>query len=1453
MMATPACTPTPEPPESQQRTPEDADDFAVVGRVWTAKVALVTSAVALVIVAPLLALLFLAAPDLPLRLLVRWLTSETARQISEDTARGVAWLVAAAVVDFAVFAVSLLCVWWSALATGRWTAQRGEFSRWGVVCVGIARGSVAAGCFQSVAGLGILAGATALVLHVAGLVGLGWLYPLIAGTGLALLATGAATLLRLPVSLEPPAQLPEEESLSVYVPREARISGAQLLDRLRKSPIYRRQLHFFKELDAAGFVSDVNGGGLQSLLQRFPLLGAVLGQTEVRTLTRDQARALEEWTKMDRAVDGEPKDLLLFGWPGSGRSTVANLIALGTALHREGATCWVVPERRDRSAAGPDRRTAASRHPLAQIERWLGGTAFDVLINRQESYVDVADSRLDLARQPDLIVTDVRTLQQELLARLSRDEGRLLLERLRYVVVDHPHRLSREDLVRLRVALARLRLTAELLGRRITFIVNMTRFDDAISFAKALVSNEHVVRIDFGNWYGACHLMGWQAAPELLDFADDERPRFVRGRFTDDVLDLLAELGIQAHRLGRETAGDAPATPTRIASLAVAVADTGPLLGPEFREQVEVLVRERLLEDGADRDAVSPIVASWSYFLTSDVAVDLREAFDVIVCLGLGNHPEQLVSSLRPAVANHGALILVADCSPADVESLKVMANRSWNPREPIAEARFPGFVSPTPGEAVTAHELAQLFEDFDGRPVARERLDDGIFPKEHARHLLDGWIDEGVIAPCRVFDRRGTPSRPQIRTYVRRVGRALTASRYEIAPGCCSRRVYQVWDVHGRRPDSSIGRHATSHIDVDRLFIDFHPFAVLRFPPVTVMVQGREDLELNVAMEEQTSRRSVVVGRVNVEHRGIERSLAIDRRAPRFDVRLLAERPFSVRVAGGPNGEQNEPHDLHSILPVLTLPAMQSLAAPIAAEALRRAIVGRLHRPLLARSRQATRSPVAHVEIGDWICQLHERMRDVVRTDARLIEEPFLTSVEPLPTDEQRAMERTFESVGVHVFVRPSTSASLSEAARAALDSYAAHHALGRVVAVALRRRLTNFDEEYRLTVVENIGLSAEPGGMPLSRWRLLFYRLRDAELDPDRGVMSKLDQTETLQPIVEWAHDRLLNCHCDDGCSVCCGGLGTVSVKEFESDGTRARFTERDQISRWGAYVLCCLLLGQEPDRTAFEAGPRASIETFTTDHDDLQPMVDDVIGTPEGRYQDGIWTQLFGELMVLPPDQVATAHWMEEPPPERKGCIGYYSPAVNRVHIGRGLDPIATREVIAHEYAHNWQSRSGRFNANEHATSPDAQRYFDGKLIVEGHATWCETQFRFRVGLGPAFTLKDVRYWSEYKVGYFLMEGLEKAVGEYGLFTWLAEGSRSTERIVRSRNRELRWPFTLREALLVLRPEGRLSAMPLLRFCRRAKFTVVDVETATGISNPDPSGSKSATAQGSQGVTA
>lgn len=1235
-----------------------------------------------------------------------------------------ALLIGASVINAVLLLVLLIVgtalAWWG----GRRASERGAGPPYGRFCVGATRGSRFAALLHIVHGLLL---ATAAFVFVTRFIGLGpvvRIYPLLVGLALGFVALGLGTLFELPRLLDDEEEAePPGESIPEPAPR--RLTADELLDALRRSDIYRRQV----VADAALQATPVRDGpaqdsALELLLRRYPKLRSILPHTGIHSLTEDQDLALRMLLDDDQARRGAAtgNDFMFVGWPGAGRSTIANLAALGAVLHREGALyCITATDRLWGSGTTAGSSAALVRHPGIQLQRWLRAAGEEVVV--AEAYEGQTAAVLDLTRSPGIVFTDVRYLSKAVLSQATGD-ARALLQGLRYVIIDHPERLDREDLIRLRSAIARLRVTADLSGSAPTFILLVPPLDNQALLSKEILAHADVPFLHFASNHLACRVVGW--LPPLEVDAEAERLRLVRAPFADEVTRLLVALGEQ---LGQE------GTVAR-----VAIVDGLPLLGPELRETIRAQVRDRLARR-LPASRASRGTVSWYWFADHNIAVDRQQRFDVIVAMGIGSHPGRIVNSLRAALVEDGAVILVGDSSPADVESLRLISRPGWSPtgrdeHSSHGGADVTGSVAiPGSSQAVVAHELAALFEDFDGRAIRRRRLEE-LFAGRFTGTLLDGWLADELLVTDEVFGRYAPGVKPAHEKVLRRADRALTAARYEVPWGCCSRRVLRVYDVSARSFQPA-GPYFNAFIDQDRLFVDFHARAVLRFPPHSVEVQG---VTLEASVDDGATR-AIIAGRVDVRTGLFSEHADIDRRAPRYEIAVLGEEPTSSRDLTEADAALLDGHPLRGSLVV---------GAGDDEELTRRR--RQLLRSLRKSGQQQKQGRATRqLLVGTWSAELREVLRDVAETDARLVGEPEYTRILEFGLGERHT--RAFRTRVVSLF--PLRSGDEGEPA-----AYPALHAFARSLTTSLRRRILAFDREYRVSV--------QPAGELTDgqERRVLIHRVRGEELDSEEPLFEDwLEEPDKMSQILNEMHDRLVACDCDDGCARCCGGLGALpSTRAEEFVG----YEPADLVSRRGAYVLVCEILGRDPDWTRFVAEPPEAVEPEPLADDVLQRLYREIVGTPESEHRDGTWHRLLGHLMELPAGKIPPARFATS---EASDWAGLYVTPDNIILVRPDIGEEYLKEVLFHELTHGWQYQSGVFDLERHRLSPQARRFFDGSLVIEGHAVWTEHRFRYSEGLGPAYTPDDSRPWNEYKVGFMLLQKLERALGEFGLHGWLA----------------------------------------------------------------------------------
>jgi len=122
------------------------------------------------------------------------------------------------------------------------------------------------------------------------------------------------------------------------------------------------------------------------------------------------------------------------------------------------------------------------------------------------------------------------------------------------------------------------------------------------------------------------------------------------------------------------------------------------------------------------------------------------------------------------------------------------------------------------------------------------------------------------------------------------------------------------------------------------------------------------------------------------------------------------------------------------------------------------------------------------------------------------------------------------------------------------------------------------------------------------------------------------------------------------------------------------------------------------------------------------------------------------------------------------ELKDCSGKFFPGENVVKVNPNLPEALAVEIIAHEYAHNWEFEEGNMCAelmNEKYTSK-------GNLIVEGFAEWVAFKVLDFYGLADYMELIDLNEYNEYGDGFDLLKWIEDNVaGFYGVIEFVKTG--------------------------------------------------------------------------------
>ncbi len=321
-----------------------------------------------------------------------------------------------------------------------------------------------------------------------------------------------------------------------------------------------------------------------------------------------------------------------------------------------------------------------------------------------------------------------------------------------------------------------------------------------------------------------------------------------------------------------------------------------------------------------------------------------------------------------------------------------------------------------------------------------------------------------------------------------------------------------------------------------------------------------------------------------------------------------------------------------------------------------------------------------------------------------------------------------------------------------------------------------------------EEIDAEMLDGEEGASRW-LFFRRFASGEWTELSALHP--NSADELRALLARLGKRLRACHCLDGCVLCCARLGDVPVLLTLPRGGRVEpdiepSAQGFRVSRRAA-VDWLVGVGVLPEVKVRDAEER--------DVNRLDRLRRRILGEPPG-WTGGWVTQMFGALQVIPQARVAPITWMTpEECAERLSAGFYRSGPEHEVRVRPHADDDWVAEVIAHEYTHNWQWEGGRFDAGRHRTGSPGNAYYEGKLVIEGHATWVDTQFRMSVGNEPSYRADDGQQWTEYKAGYLVVDWIARTYGVAALYTWLA-GHKEPRPVLRLAGAP--WPLTLDQAI-------------------------------------------------------
>jgi hypothetical protein len=964
-----------------------------------------------------------------------------------------------------------------------------------------------------------------------------------AGLGTAFVAMGIAILTRVAVADEPAAIREEPEAPA---PR-SEATGAELLERIQQASTYRGRLLFCSELEASHPVFADSGTASDPFLQlidRFPLLGAAwLHRIGLRAgLTASQGRALEHFLADEASGDG--RDVLFVGPPGSGRGTLANLLALCYALHRDGAVVFVHAESPDRTVrTNAIGESVGERGTSSQYLRWVENDA----LLRQSTLVAFSDrnDHIPLGCDADVIFTDPRILSEQLLPSTSRPHLGLA-QRLRLVVIDHPERLSPPELLRLRTTIARIRLVSERLTRQVQFMVLLSPLDNDQALGKWLLNHGNVTAHLFDPWHERTTLAGWKSTSP----GRGESTPIVLSPVVPEVANLLVTAVAEADALHDSARG----------RLQIGVVDAAPLLGAETRDAIFQMCIQTLRRS-EERQELNVAI---TFIATPDVAVDRDRAFDLLVVLGVEANPSRLVMSLRPALRRAGVLLLVSD-GENSAPAFREMAESTWRPGIPHVlrtSALDPALLLPEQPDAVATSELARLVADFGSAGLPRRRAEE-IFPSARTSRLIAEWAATGHLVLFESFAADPGGRSVQARTQLAAVPQRFQAGIYEVPWGCSTREVLELHDQSSRAPMHLGQGDNSAVVDWERIFLDLFPGAVLPLPHSTLEV-----VELDAPPEARDGSEPMryrVRGRLLVRQRHRSDAVTLPRRQPRFDVRLVRD-GVSDSVSAEPRQVPSDDRPAAGEAPRWATCLARGSEADLTLE------------NMLGRVRELPSVPGApRAAIAIWQIEVDEQLRDVLTALERPEAPATTVQVDVPPPRVLEHLRRRYRAIASSLFLDDSSGRVEHPSSMAA--ALPGVRGFARLLRAYLAERFLNFGREYALDVfsTEDFGSPDQPRPDGAGTvWRIVTRRRRsigDAmTLDPIYECLER----EWSSRILPWIGARLDGCLCAEGCGACCGGLDSPPIGDLPSlDPTRWR--PSDAISKAATRELVGRLLGR------------------------------------------------------------------------------------------------------------------------------------------------------------------------------------------------------------------------------------------------------------------------------------
>jgi DEAD/DEAH box helicase domain-containing protein len=322
------------------------------------------------------------------------------------------------------------------------------------------------------------------------------------------------------------------------------------------------------------------------------------------------------------------------------------------------------------------------------------------------------------------------------------------------------------------------------------------------------------------------------------------------------------------------------------------------------------------------------------------------------------------------------------------------------------------------------------------------------------------------------------------------------------------------------------------------------------------------------------------------------------------------------------------------------------------------------------------------------------------------------------------------------HIEVNFETDACIFHFKVANGKSYPIHHSIKHLLKILLPTiiRYQKDEIEFRLVNLENFG------GLSI-----VVYDNDTDGIGYARFLFENLLEIET---ILDRSYNLLTDCPCPNGCSSC---LKIMDCRDSDYNG---QIDKRRTIE----------FLGEILEKKDLPTQIHKKYEALGDKEGDFEILKD---------IAQIVLRVLKDKLGIEIQNPVSTSFMDKKMSEKYKRIAGFWDLEHNIIAMQPGHSELYYFDVLTHEYFHDWQSKSGKFN-NEvltyystHYIDDLANIPFRGKLIVEGSANWAEFKAIDYFNLSGEMLRLNHQHFDQYGEGFHFIRFLESLYGMKGVF--------------------------------------------------------------------------------------